>query len=139
MAIEPTIGAKRPSTTTEETVSFSRKNKVGFVLAILLGLSDLPSFLVPTPEGEAGPPFGVLILGSLCGLVTLLAVGYGWLRKAPVAIRVGAGARILSMLLALPAFFVEGIPAGLRVLAASFVVFTLVAVALMLSPSRSRS
>ena len=44
------------------------KNKVGLALAGLLGLADLPSFLETAPEGETGPPLGILILSSICGL-----------------------------------------------------------------------
>ena len=77
----------------------STKNKVGLVLAGLLGLGDiLFFFLMPTPEGEAGPPDGILILGFVCAVVTVVAVVIAWTKANRGAIRVAAGARIVSML-----------------------------------------
>jgi hypothetical protein len=115
---------------------FTRKNKVGFVLAILLGLSDVPAVLGPTPDGEVGPPLAVLVLSTICGLVTLAAVAYGWARRSWPAIRAAAGARIVSLLLAMPAFFVDGLPGWLRVATAAFVLVTIATVTLMLVPAR---
>lgn len=121
---------------TEGAVVFSKRNKVGFVLALLLGLFDLPAVLQPTPEGEAGPPLVVLALSTVCGLVTLAAIGWGWRRQNWPAIRVGAGARIVSLLLAMPAFFVEGLPGWLRVAVSAWVLVTIGTVVLMLAPAR---
>jgi hypothetical protein len=115
---------------------FTRKNKVGFVLAILLGLTDVPAVLGPTPDGEVGPPMAVLVLSTICGLVTLAAVAYGWARRSWPAIRAAAGARIVSVLLAMPVFFVDGLPGFLRVAAAAFVLVTIATVTLMLMPAR---
>ena len=89
----------------------STKNKVGLVIAGLLGLADIPAVLMPTPEGEVGPPFGILVLGSICGVITVVAVVIAWTKANRGAIRVAAGARIVSMLTALPAFFVD-VPVG---------------------------
>jgi len=115
---------------------FSRKNKAGFVLALILGLADLPSVLGSTPDGEAGPPYAVLVLSSICGAITLASVVYGWAKRSWPAIRAGAGSRIFSALLAMPAFFVEDLPNGLRALAAVFVLVTVATVVLMLAPAR---
>jgi hypothetical protein len=115
---------------------FTRKNRAGFVLALLLGVLDLPSVLMPTPDGEVGPPIAVLVLSTLCGVATLAAVIYGWVRRSWPAIRAAAGSRIVSMLLAMPALFVEGLPGPLRALAALFVLVTIVTVVLMLLPAR---
>jgi hypothetical protein len=130
----PTFETTSPRTR-GETV-FSSRNKIGFVLALLLGIFDLPAVAQPTPDGEAGPPMAVLVLSSLCGLITLAAVAYGWSRRSWPAIRIGAGARIVSLLLAMPAFFVDGIEGWIRVLAAVFVLVTIVTVVLMLAPAR---
>lgn len=117
---------------------FSTKNKVGLVLAGLLGLVDLPSIFTPTPEGEVGPPYGILILSSICGVVTLVAVVIAWRNVNRGAIRVAAGARIVSMLIALPAFFVD-VPWFIKVAVTAFTIVTVVSVVLMLSPSRQSS
>jgi hypothetical protein len=128
--------AARGGLAAEGVSVFTRKNKVGFVLAILLGLTDVPSVLGPTPEGEVGPPIAVLVLSTVCGLVTLAAVTYGWTRRSWPAIRAAAGARIVSLLLAMPAFFVDGLPGFFRVAAAVFVLVTIGTVVLMLIPAR---
>lgn len=128
--------AARRGPTAERAFVFTRKNKTGFVLAVLLGLADLPSLLGRTPDGEVGPPTAVLVLSTLCGLVTLAAVAYGWARQSWPAIRAAAGARVVSMLLAMPAFFVTGIPDAARIAVAGFVLLTIVTVVLMLVPGR---
>lgn len=127
---------EEPRTAREGAVVFSWLNKVGFVLALLLGLVDTPAVVQPTPEDEVGPPIVVLVLSTACGIVTLVAVGWGWSRQSWPAIRVGAGARIVSLLLAIPAFFVEGLPGLLRVAVSVFVIVTIVTVVLMLAPAR---
>lgn len=114
------------------------KNKVGLVLAALLGLSDLLSLLVPQGDGQdngdvAGPPLPVLIAGAVLGVITLVAVVYTWRTANRVGSRIIAGSRILSILGALPAFFVSGVPAFVVALVAVIVVLTIVTIALVLS------
>ncbi len=116
----------------------STKNKVGLVIAGLLGLADIPAVLMPTPEGEVGPPFGILILGTICGVITVVAVIIGWTKANRGAIRVAAGARIISMLTALPAFFVD-VPWFIKALVTVFTILTVISVVLMLSPARQTS
>lgn len=113
----------------------STKNKIGLVLAGLLGLADIPAVAMPTPEGEVGPPIAILALGTACGIVTVAAVILAWVKANKGAIRIAAGARILSMLTALPAFFVD-VPAFIKVLVAVAVILTLTSVVLMLSPAK---
>jgi hypothetical protein len=130
-------GSSTTSTTSSATaggsVQFSTANKVGFCLAILLSVVDLVSVLFPTPEGEVGPPLVILIVMALLGLITIVAVALGWARHSLAAIRGAAAARILSVLLTLPAFAAPEVPSALKVAAAAF---TLV---LMLSPARRAS
>jgi hypothetical protein len=111
------------------------KNKVGLVLAALLGLSDLPgAFTLGEPvPGEEGPPQVVLIAGVVLGLVTLVAAAYTWRTGNRIGSRVVAGSRILSLITALPAFFVDGVPGFLVALVAVAAVLTIVAVGLVLS------
>lgn len=111
------------------------KNKVGLAIAGVLGLVDLPAFLQKTPDGEVGPPYGILVVSSICGLVTVVAVVVAWTKANRGAIRVAAGARIISMLTALPAFFVD-VPAFIKLAVTALVVLTVVSLVLMLSPAR---
>lgn len=121
--------------TAEVAMPFSRANKVGLVLAGLLGLVDVSSPLFPTPPGEVGPPFAILVLDAILGIVTLVAVVVAWRTRRRALVRLAAGARILSMITALPAFF-AGVPAFLVAVVSLFVVLTVATVVLMLLPPR---
>ena len=121
-------------TTAGRTARLSVKNKIGLGLAALLGLTDLTSLLGPQPaEGEAGPPMAVLIAGTILGLITVVAVVYVFRTASRTGSRIVAGSRILSMITALPAFFVEGVPAPLVAIVAIGVIVTLLTVWLVLA------
>jgi len=68
-------------------------------------------------------------------VVTVVAVTIGWRRASSRAIRLAAGAQIVSVLTALPAFFLDR-PALNKLLLAILLGATLTAVVLMLTPSR---
>ena len=111
------------------------KQKVGLVLCALYGLSNVPSAFIPPDTGtEDGPPMAILVVGSILGVVGLVAAIMAW-RGNRVALRVAAGATILVTLTGLPAFFVD-IPMGIKALVAVGVVVTVVAVVLMFSGDR---
>jgi hypothetical protein len=117
-------------------VNFSKLNKAGLVLAFVLGLLDMASPFGPAPEGaEAGPPAAILWLDAVLGLITVIAVVVAWRSGRRGAVRIAAGARIISMITALPAFFVD-VPAVVQAFVGVFVVLTLACVAMMLAPSR---
>jgi hypothetical protein len=118
----------------------SGKNKIGLVLATILGLADVASLGTLGQQlepGQDGPPAGVTIFSALLGVVTIVAVVIAWRSGSRVAVRVLAGARILSMVLGLPAFFVSGVPSGFVAISAVGVVLTIVCLALVLSRSSS--
>lgn len=111
------------------------QQKVGLVVCGLLSLANVPSVLVPaTPEGEAGPPLAILALGSVLGLIGLVATVLAW-RGQRVALRVAAGAIIVAALTGLPAFFVD-VPMAVKALVGASVVLTVLAVVLMFSGPR---
>jgi hypothetical protein len=110
------------------------KQKVGLVIAALYSLTNIPSVLFETPEGQAGPPLAILAVGSILGVIGLVAAVWAW-HGNPVALRVAAGAIILVTLTALPAFFVD-VPMAIKALVAFSVVLILVAVVLMFSANR---
>lgn len=113
----------------------SIRQRVGLVLAGLLNASVIPSAFSPTPEGEVGPPFSVLLLGTALGVVGLVAVIVAWRNGNRVALRIAAGAMIISLLIALPAFFVD-VPVWLKAVVALTALLTVSAVVLMFSPTR---
>ena len=53
------------------------KRITGLVLAGLYSLTNIPSGLFPA-TGEVGPPFLVLALSSVLGVIGLIAVIIGW-------------------------------------------------------------
>jgi hypothetical protein len=117
------------------TSPLSTANHIGLGLAVLLSLMDLLALLFPTPPGEVGPPYAVLVLSALLGVVTLAAVVVAWRSGSRRALRLAAAARTVSAITTLPAFFV-GPPAWILVLAALSVVLTIACVVLLLSPAR---
>lgn len=122
-----TITAARPGTST--------KQKVGLVIAALYSLGNIPGFLAGNPDpGEEGPPMAILVVGSVLGVVGLVAAILAW-RGNRVAVRVVAGAIIVCTLTGLPAFFVD-VPMAIKALVAFSVVLTVVAVVLMFSGDR---
>lgn len=127
-----------PSTFTERNLSMnaiSTRQKVGLVLAGLLSLANIPSVLVPTPDGEVGPPFVILVVGTVLGVIGLVAVIIAWRTGNSAAFRVAAGTLILNLLASLPAFFVD-VPAVVKLLTGVSVLVAVLAVVLMFSPAR---
>jgi hypothetical protein len=117
------------------TSPLSTANRIGIGLAVVLSLMDFASLLVPTPPGEAGPPYVVLLLSAALGVVTLVAVAVAWRRGSRGALRIAAGARVVSAITSLPAFFVD-VAAWIQLVVALTVVLTIACVLLMLAPAR---
>ena len=112
------------------------RTKIGLAIAVLLALVDVVSAFMPTPDGEDGPPFAVLVLGGILGVLTLALVGPAW-RGNRGAARGAVGARILSALTAVPAFFVD-VPAGVLVAVAVGIALTVACAVLVLVESDPR-
>lgn len=112
------------------------RNKIGLAIAVLLGIADVVSAFQPTPDGQDGPPYAILLVGGVLGVITLAAVVPAW-RGNRTAARVAVGARILSALTSLPAFFVD-IPAGLLFAVAVSIVLTVVCAVLILAAADRR-
>ena len=85
--------------TTAPAAPLSRLNKAGLVLAFLLGLFDATGFLWPTAttsDGRQAPPFDALMLGTVLGVITMVAAVIAWRTHRRSAFRVAAAARIIS-------------------------------------------
>lgn len=115
--------------------ALTTKNKIGLALAGVLGLAEIPSVAIQTPDGDVGPPVAILALGTVCGIVTVAAVILAWVQVNKGAVRIAAGAQIVAMLGTLPTFFVDT-PAGVKILVAVLVLATFASLILMLSPER---
>jgi hypothetical protein len=114
--------------------TITTRQKAGLVICILYSLTNIPSFLEQTPDGEEGPPLAILVVGSLLGVIGLVAAIMAW-RGNRVALRVAAGAIIVVTLTGLPAFFVD-VPMFVKALVGLSVILTVLAVALMFSGDR---
>lgn len=110
-------------------------HKTGLALATLLALGDLVGpFTLESPDGEVGPAAGVLWLGFAFGAITLIAAIWAFRTAAPTARWLVAGSRVLSVLLALPAFFVD-VPTPVKVLVGALLGLTTAVVVLVLTPA----
>ena len=129
-----TSTATASSTTTRAT--WSTKNKVGFVLALVYAITNLPSVFFPTDTGgEAGPPFAILLVCTILSAVALVATVVAWRSGSKAANRLSAASLIVVTLTSLPAFFVD-VPAVVKIFVAAGVVWTIVMVVLMFSPPK---
>jgi hypothetical protein len=122
------------TTVAPSRASVTGKQKAGLIICILYGLGNIPSAFAPTPDGEEGPPLAILVIGSILGVVAVVAAVLAWRGNRP-ALRVGAGAMIVMTLTGLPAFFVD-VPMAIKALVGFSVVLTVVAVVLMFSGDR---
>jgi hypothetical protein len=111
----------------------TRNLTVGLVIAGLLGVLDLPSFLMSSDSGD-GPPLPVAIVSTVLGLITLVALYFAW-RGDLRALWTVVGSRSISALLTIPAFFAD-ISSAVKLLAAVFLVVSAFAIWLIVSELR---
>jgi hypothetical protein len=123
------------TTTTSARADVTTKQKFGLGIAAVYSLANIPGFLAGNPDpGEDGPPMAILVVGSILGVIGLVAAIMAW-RGNRVATRVAAGAIIVVTLTGLPAFFVD-VPMAIKALVGFSVLLTVVAVVLMFSGDR---
>lgn len=113
----------------------SGRQKAGLVLAALMSLVNAASAVFPTPAGEEGPPYAVLVLGTILGVVGLVGVAIAWRTGSQAAFRVTAGALVINTIASLPAFFVD-VSAGLKLAVAISVIASVLGIVLMFSSAR---
>ena len=118
--------------------TLTTRAKVGFWLAVVLGVVDLASLLIPTEPDGQGPPLSVTIFSAVMGLVTVAAAVVVARSGNRTALRVMAVARILSGLTAVPAFFEPDVGPVFVAFGAAVVVLTVIAVVLLMSRPRTR-
>jgi hypothetical protein len=111
-----------------------RGRTAGLVLLGLLSLGDVA--LIALTDGES-PPYPVAAAAAVLGLVSLWLVVRA-LRDPSAPVRVLIGLRVLSAVLALPAFLAEDVPTGAAVGAAVGVGLTAVGVLLLAGAPRRR-
>jgi hypothetical protein len=118
----------------------SGRQRVGYILGIVVGFVNLPGAFVPGGEDSSGaptgPPVEILVVAAVLGLLIMgLLVGamrtgrHGFTRAAAVFLVLGA-------LLALPGVLTTSVDAWIRVFAGLYVLATLTSLVLMFSPAR---
>jgi len=122
------------TTVTGRSAGTTTRQKVGLVICLIYGLTNIPSMLTGPDDGETGPPTAILVVDTLLGVVALVAAIVAW-RGNRLALRLGAGAMILITLTGLPAFFVD-VPMWVKAFVGASVLLTVVGVALMFSTER---
>jgi hypothetical protein len=113
-------------TTTRPTTAV----RVGLVLSIILGLSNLP-FLLPIDWGAEAPPYVLLLLNAAIGLVSVVCAAIAWNSGNRLAIRINAAALIINALTVVPGIILEQ-PVAITVVSAVIIVATVIAVVLMM-------
>ena len=108
------------------TISGTTGRRIALGVFGLLSLGDMATLALT--DGET-PPYAVAALAALLGLVSLVLVVRAF-RDPGKPLRLLIGLRVLSAVLALPAFFVSDVPAGAQAAAAGVVVLTAVGVLL---------
>ena len=118
------------------SVAVTKRMKVGLVLAILLGLANIPFLFSPTPDGQDGPPYAVLVLSAVLGVVSVVAAVIAWRSGSRTAIRVAAATVIINAVTTIPALFAD-IDAGIKVASAVAILASVASVVLILGrPAR---
>lgn len=120
------------------TTPWSLVNKIGLALAIVLGLSNIPSVLVPTPDGEVGPPFEILLADTVLGVLVVIAAVMAWRTGSRRLARLTTLGLVLILLTSLPALFVD-VPAWVKASVGLYTLASVATCALMLAPNREPS
>jgi hypothetical protein len=108
--------------------------KIGLVLAIFLGLVDVAFTFVPAPAGEEGaPPFFIVVLGLIVGILTVVGAAIYWRSSNRAAFWTVIGTRIISVLSGVPAFLF-GAPTFILVAIVILAVITVISLVLLLRP-----
>ena len=105
----------------------SRPFRAGLVLLGVLSVLDLAGPLFT--DGD-NPPMFIALIGSALGLVSLMCVTAVWRCRRKLVLPLVV-LRLISAVTASPAFFADGVPAGIAVVAAAIVLLTLVGIALV--------
>lgn len=126
------------TTSTRTSPTWTTANRVGLVLTLILGLGNVASVFFPTPAGEVGPPFEVLLADTVLAVVVVVGVVVAWVRGSRLAARIAGGCVLLIAISAMPAFFVD-VPPGVKALAGAITLVTVLACGLMLAPAKRRA
>jgi hypothetical protein len=108
------------------------QHRIGLVLLGLLAVGDLATPFVT--DGET-PPMWVALISLALGLASLACLPAAWRGRRPALLGL-FGTRLLSAVLAIPAFFVDDVPGDVAALVGVTVALTVVGVVLVLAGTR---
>lgn len=94
--------------------------RVGLALLGLLSVGDVATLALT--DGDH-PPYAIAAIAAVLGVVSLVLVVRAY-RDPSRSPRLLIGLRVLSAVMALPAFFVDDVPSGAEAAAAAVVVLT---------------
>lgn len=105
---------------------------------LVLGVLSLIDVAGPLMTDGGKPPMWIALVDAAIGLASLVCVWAVWRgeRRAVLAL---VALRLVSAASAVPAFFVSGVPAPLRALAAGIVLLTVAAVAMVVGARGDRA
>ena len=108
------------------------QHKIGLVVLGLLSVGDLATPFVT--DGDT-PPMWVALISLALGLASLACLPAAWRGRRPALLGL-FGTRLLSAVLAIPAFFVDDVPGDVVALVGVTVALTVVGVVLVLAGTR---
>jgi peptidoglycan/LPS O-acetylase OafA/YrhL len=118
----------------------SGRQRAGYVLGLIVGFTNIPGAFVPGGETESGaptgPPVQILAFGVVAGVLIMGLLALAWRTGRRGLVRIAAVLMILVALTAVPAFFIDTVPAWVKLFAAAYVLATLAALVLLFSPVR---
>ena len=117
-------------------MGWSNANKLGLVLLAARAAMNMVPIPVPD-DAPAGPPLGVLIANGVLGFIALILIVHAWRTGSRRSMWLVVAISVINLLLALPAFFVEGVPENIQVLVAVYTAVSVLGLALTLKPSRT--
>ena len=108
----------------------SSRVRTGLVISAVVGAANIP-FMFPWVDwGAEEPPFGVLLIATAIGLVSVVCAVLAWSTGARKLLRINATALIVNAVMVLPGLFMPDTPPFIRVASAGFVIGTVAAVVL---------
>ena len=107
-------------------------SRIGIVILALLSLGNVPSVL--TTDGEH-PPTAIAAGLTVIGIAGLVLAVFAW-RGNRAALIALVAIQAVSALSAVPAFTVDGVPPGLRMIAAVVIAITTIGLALVMPALR---
>ena len=116
-------------------MGWSNANKLGLVLLAVCAAANMVPVPVPD-DAQAGPPLGVLIANGVLGFIAVIAIVHAWRTGNRRSMWLAVAISVINLLLALPAFFVDGVPESIQVIVAVYTVVTVRGLALTLKPNR---